>query len=75
MIRRGARLIDLGAYEGLNMKENLTTFDKTKSVLDEMILTKKRQMQKPAKEINQIKEIDNIFKELWNKRQGFVNRN
>ena len=75
MIRRGARLIDLGAYEGLNMKENLTTFDKTKSVLDEMISTKKRQMQKPAKKIEQIKEIDNIFKELWNKRQGFVNKN
>jgi hypothetical protein len=33
---------------------------------------KKRNMQKPAKNI---KEVDNIFKDLWNKRYGFGNKN
>jgi len=56
----------------MKVDENKTTFEKTKSVLDEMIAVKKKHMQKPSKEV---KEMDKIFQDLWNKRQGFVNRN
>jgi hypothetical protein len=79
-LRKGYALIDLSKSSEDNgrlnkMEENKTTYEKTKSVLDEMVASKRKNMQKPAKNIKDIKEIDNIFKDLWNKRQGFDNRN
>ena len=43
-----------------------TTFDKTKSLLDQMIADRKK-----TKPIQNIEEINGIFTELWNKRHGF----
>ena len=76
-LHKGYKLIDLSksAEDNArlnNFRENKTTFDKTKAVLDEMIFKSKKQKQQPIK---QIKEIDNIFKDLWNKRHGFKNKN
>jgi hypothetical protein len=72
LIKKGYKYMDLTTDPSNLNEENKTTFEKTKSVLDEMIAAKKKHMQKPAKNL---KEVDNIFKDLWNKRQGFVNKN
>ena len=45
-----------------------TTFDKTKNLLDQMILEKKQSVQQPAP------YVEEIMKDMWNKRYGYKDK-
>lgn len=63
LIQRGARLIDMTKFE-----ENKTTFDKTKSVLDEMIAERQSRMAPPPPNLGE------ILKDLAEKRRGIKSK-
>ena len=64
--------LDMLNIDDDKMKVDESTYSKTKAVLDDMIARNKRQKQIP---VQKSKEMDKIFKDLWNKRHGFVDRN